>query len=159
LLADREPGVANEANEIVLTGDQSDDLFLTKTNFAETVLNLGTRAKLFDAHRHASPNSAERTKFTPRLLGSDSTCGNLLADVHVLSLAAASFPNYTHFAICWACFGRLHPVIQRNRVSIVGWSPYFRWQLTIGSHLPHSINPKRPVSKRNQPTVETVGWF
>jgi len=104
LLTNGKARVANEANEIILTGDQSDDLFLAKTDFAEAILNFWSRTKLFDAHGHSSAHAAQRTKLAPRLFCSSSTCGNLLANVHGTSLVFGPFPYYTHFAICWACF-------------------------------------------------------
>jgi len=79
-----------------VAGKQSNDLFFAQANFAETVLNLRSRAQLFDAHGDTGFHAIERTPFT-----SDPVVPNCaeIADIHGISFTTAMSDHYTHFAI------------------------------------------------------------
>jgi hypothetical protein len=61
LRADRQPRIANLANEICMAGDQPDDLVLTQADFPQAVLDFRSGTKLFDPHRHARLDAAQGT--------------------------------------------------------------------------------------------------
>lgn len=63
LFTDGEAGVANQANEVRMAGEQADDLILAKPQFAKALLGFGGGAKLADSHRDPRFDAAQRTNF------------------------------------------------------------------------------------------------
>jgi hypothetical protein len=66
LLAEREAGIANLADEARAVGDETDDLVLAQAQFTEAGLNFGRGAQLPDAHRHAGLHPVQRTQIATR---------------------------------------------------------------------------------------------
>jgi hypothetical protein len=66
LLAEREAGVADLADETRAVGDEADDLILAQAQFAEAGLNFGRGAQLPDAHRNARLHPVQRTQLATR---------------------------------------------------------------------------------------------
>ena len=66
LFADGHARVADLADEIILAGDEADDLIFTQSDFAEAILDFRRGTKLFDAHRDTSLHAAQGTDFTAR---------------------------------------------------------------------------------------------
>jgi hypothetical protein len=67
LLAYRETGIADLANEVGLAGQQADDLILAKADLAQAGLHFGGGAKALDAHRNTGLDPAQRANLAPRL--------------------------------------------------------------------------------------------
>ncbi|MDI9372024.1 MAG: hypothetical protein QM840_03270, partial [Verrucomicrobiota bacterium] len=55
-------------DEIGLAGQQLDDSVFAQAQFAQAVLQFGRTAQLFDAHRDAGLNLAQRTNLAAALL-------------------------------------------------------------------------------------------
>jgi hypothetical protein len=68
LFADGEAGVADLADEIILAGDEADDLVFAEADFPKAILNFRSGAKLFDSDRDARFHAAQRTNFAVRFL-------------------------------------------------------------------------------------------
>ena len=58
LFADCEAGVADLTDEVVLAGNQADDLVFADADFSQPILNFGCGAELLHANRHSCLNTA-----------------------------------------------------------------------------------------------------
>ena len=66
VFADGEARIADLTDEIVLAGNEPNDLILAESDFAEAVLNFRCGAKFLDAHGHARLHAAQRAHFAAR---------------------------------------------------------------------------------------------
>src|SRR5262249_44122380 len=98
LRADGEARVADQTDEIRLTRQQPDDLFLAQAQFAQTILNLRGGADLFDTNSHSRAHASERTDLASGCFAC-SKFGTWLNDVHSPSLLQRTVVHYTDFAI------------------------------------------------------------
>ena len=62
--ADGHARIADQADDIRLTGNELDDLFLAEADLAESVRHFGRGAKLFDADRHTCLDPIQGTQGT-----------------------------------------------------------------------------------------------
>ena len=74
LLADGEPGIANLADEIRLAGEEPDNLVFTKAEFAQSVLQFRSGAKLFDSDCHTGFDTGQGANFASGLFRTRFNC-------------------------------------------------------------------------------------
>jgi hypothetical protein len=98
LLANREAGVADLANEIGLAGEQLNDLILTKAQLSQTILDFRGGAELLDPDGHPGLDHAERTHLTSGLRFG---CAHPV-HIHGIILVAAIDSHYTLFVVWYA---------------------------------------------------------
>lgn len=86
LFADGEPRVTDETDEIILAGDEPNNLVFAKADFPQAILYLWCRAELLDTHRDSRLHAAQRANVTVWFLRQSSRCR---IDVHGKSFAQA----------------------------------------------------------------------
>lgn len=62
-VAEREPGVANEADHVDAGGEQSDHLIFAESNLTQPVGDIGIRRELADTHCDTDFYAVQRTEF------------------------------------------------------------------------------------------------
>ena len=103
LRADGHSGVADQADNIGLAGDELDDLLFAKTDFAQARRHFRRGAKLFDADFDTGFDAVERTE---RAVAFVRPTRNRCSLHRASNIANRGASHYPAFAICMSFFAR-----------------------------------------------------